>query len=76
MITCDLHKENSVEYYIKSINKMVCNKCLFSEYKVHVQESVSIENDRLDSYINAALKKIQSHSSKVTAIIDTYNGLS
>ena len=58
MVTCDVHKESLVEFYIKSLNKMVCNKCLFTDYKNNVQESVSIESDRLDSYIKAALKKI------------------
>ena len=58
MVTCDIHDEMLAEYYIKRLNKMVCSKCLVSEYKVHVQESISIDNGRLDSYIKAALEKM------------------
>ena len=58
MVTCDIHKEKMVEYYIKSLNKMVCSKCLLSDYKVNVDESISIECDRLDSYFKAVINKM------------------
>ena len=58
MVTCDVHKERTVEYYINTLNKMVCSKCLLSEYKVHVDESISIESDRLDSYFKAVINKM------------------
>ena len=58
MVTCDVHKERTVEYYINTLNKMVCSKCLLSEYKVHVDESISIESDRLDSYLKDVINKM------------------
>ena len=37
---------------------MVCSKCLLSEYKMHVADSVSVENDRLESYFKAVINKM------------------
>ena len=56
IITCDIHKEIMVEYYIKSLNKMVCSKCLFKDYLDQAGNSFPVESGRLDSYVVAALK--------------------
>lgn len=65
-----------VEYYIKSLNKMVCNKCLLRDYKVQVGESIPIDIERLDSYVKSSLKTLEDHSQKVNTLINTINGLS
>ena len=75
MVSCDVHNDFLVEYYIKSINMMVCGKCLFSDYKDHVGESIHLESERLESYVKAALLKLESHSAKVIGLINTCKGL-
>ena len=75
MVSCDVHNDFLVEYYIKSLNKMVCNKCLFSDHKDHVGEAIHLESERLESYVKAALLKLESHSAKVIGLISICKGL-
>ena len=75
MVSCDVHNDFLVEYYIKSLNKMVCNKCLFSDHKDHVGEAIHLEGERLESYVKAALLKLESHNAKVIGLINTCKGL-
>ena len=75
MVSCDFHNDFLVEYYVKSLNKMVCGKCLISDYKDHVGEAIHLESERLESYVKAALLKLESHSAKVIALINTCKGL-
>ena len=56
MITCDIHKELMVEFYIKTVNKMICSKCLFKDYQDQMESSLPVESERLYSYVIAALR--------------------
>ena len=76
MITCDVHGDSLVEYYIKSLNRMICQTCLVTTYKAHLGEAILIEGDRLDTYVQAALAKMHTLSDHVNKIMDKYTQLS
>ena len=76
MVKCDDHPESFVQFYIKNVNKMVCQLCRDTKYKANIIEMISVEPNKLDSYVQSAIKKLKSQEAKVTRLKIAFEDIS
>ena len=76
MVKCDDHPESFVQFYIKNVNKMVCHLCRYTKYKANIIEMISVEPNKLDSYVQSAIKMLKSQEAKVTRLKIAFEDIS